>query len=141
MASNLLQCVWQKLAHDVSEGSPAKSSRLEVIAEVGSIEAVASAAAPCGSLAMLAAIRRASSRVISLVAARRLGSSGRTKSKRPPEAHMRRYVVRRQENRQYCICDTKTDQPAEADGRRYVNLQFDEALNFVELLNGAKNSN
>ena|SRR6476661_8326316 len=60
---------------------------------------------------------------------------------RPPEAHMRRYVVRRQENRQYCIWDTKTAQPAEADGRRYVNLQFDEALNFVELLNGAKNSN
>ena len=54
---------------------------------------------------------------------------------------MRRYVVRRQENRQYCIWDTKTDQPAEADGGRYVNLQFDEALNFVELLNGAKNSN
>jgi len=54
---------------------------------------------------------------------------------------MRRYVVRRQENRQYCIWDTKTDRLAEADGRRYVNLQFDEALNFVELLNGAKNSN
>jgi hypothetical protein len=75
-------------------------------------------------------------------AANRLRRSvGRTKSKRPPEAHMRRYVVRRQENRQYCIWDTKMDQPAEADGRRYVNLQFDEALNVVELLNGAKNSN
>src|SRR6476660_1492414 len=37
--------------------------------------------------------------------------------------------------------DTKTDRLAEADGRRYVNLQFDESLNCVELLNGAKNSN
>jgi hypothetical protein len=51
---------------------------------------------------------------------------------------MRRYVVRSQENRQYCIWDTQADQPAEADGRRYVDLQFDEALDFAELLNGPK---
>jgi len=54
---------------------------------------------------------------------------------------MRRYVVRRQENRQYSVWDTKTDQPAEADGRRYVDLQFDEAIDSAQLLNGAKNSN
>ena len=51
---------------------------------------------------------------------------------------MRRYVVRRQENRDYCVWDVETDRPAEADGRRYVDLPLDEALDFAAQLNGAE---
>jgi hypothetical protein len=54
---------------------------------------------------------------------------------------MVRYVVRRQENREYCVWDTKTDKPAEADGGCYINLQFDEALDHAQSLNREKNSN
>jgi hypothetical protein len=54
---------------------------------------------------------------------------------------MVRYVVRRQDNGEYCIWDTKTDKPAEVDGRRYINLQFDEAIDQARPLNAAKNSN
>jgi hypothetical protein len=73
-----------------------------------------------------------------------LQSEARTKSERHPNqwnAHMVRYVVRRQENREYCVWDTKTDKPTEADGRCYINLQFDEALDHAQWLNRAKNSN
>jgi hypothetical protein len=51
---------------------------------------------------------------------------------------MHRYVVRRQEeNRQYCVWDTKTDQPAEDGRRRYVDLQLDEAIECTVSLNSA----
>jgi hypothetical protein len=75
---------------------------------------------------------------------RSLQSEGRTKSERHRNewnAHMVRYVVRRQENREYCVWDTKTDKPTEADDRCYINLQFDEALDHAQWLNRAKNSN
>ena len=54
---------------------------------------------------------------------------------------MAKYVVRRQENGEYCIWNTNTDKPAEADDRRYINLQFDEAIDHARSLNAAKNSN
>jgi hypothetical protein len=36
-----------------------------------------------------------------------------------------------------CVWDTKMDQPAEADARRYVDLQLDEALDCALSLNSA----
>lgn len=53
----------------------------------------------------------------------------------------RRYVVRRQEIGKYCVWDAKTNKPAEADDRRYVDLLFDEAIDCAIFLNKAQNSN
>jgi hypothetical protein len=48
-----------------------------------------------------------------------------------------RYAVRRQDNGEYCIWDTRTDAPCkvEADGKPYTNLHFDEAIDRAILLN------
>jgi hypothetical protein len=50
-----------------------------------------------------------------------------------------RYAVRRQDNGEYCIWDTRTDAPCkvEADGKPYTNLHFDEAIDRAILLNSS----
>jgi hypothetical protein len=54
---------------------------------------------------------------------------------------MARYMVRRQENGEYSVHDTETDKPAEGDGKRCINLKFNEALDRAESLNRPQNSN
>jgi hypothetical protein len=54
---------------------------------------------------------------------------------------MATYMVRRQENGEYCVYDTETDKPVEADGKPFINLKFNEALDRADILNRAQNSN
>jgi hypothetical protein len=54
---------------------------------------------------------------------------------------MARYVVRRQENGDYSVYDTETDKPAEAAGKRCIDLKFYESLDHADFLNRAQNSN
>jgi hypothetical protein len=60
-------------------------------------------------------------------------------------AHMTRYMVRRQENRKFCVWDTEMDKLAEEAGGdlRYMDLELDKALDCAGSLNRdkAKNSN
>jgi hypothetical protein len=46
-----------------------------------------------------------------------------------------RYMVRRQDNGRYCIWDHMTKRPAEDRDRRYIDLDFEDALNLVRPLN------
>jgi hypothetical protein len=52
-----------------------------------------------------------------------------------------RYMVRRQESGEYSVYDTKTDKPAEVDGKLCINLKFNEALDHADSLNKPQNSN
>lgn len=52
-----------------------------------------------------------------------------------------RYNVRRQQNGEYCVWDAKTHEPAEADSRRHINLQFDDAIDRAASLNRDRDSN
>jgi len=49
-----------------------------------------------------------------------------------------RFVTRRQNNGEYCVWDTKTDAVAQTANsqRRYENLEFNQALDGAEELNG-----
>jgi len=53
---------------------------------------------------------------------------------------MTRYIVRRQENGNFCVWDTRKDKPAEeADGDlRYIDLKLDKAFDFARSLNRDK---
>jgi hypothetical protein len=53
---------------------------------------------------------------------------------------MTRYIVRRQENGNFCVWDNTTDKPAdEADGElRYIDLQLDKAFDCARSLNRDK---
>jgi hypothetical protein len=56
---------------------------------------------------------------------------------------MTRYIVRRQENGNFCVWDTTTDKPAEeASGElRYIDLQLDKAFDCARSLNRDKAKN
>ena len=56
-------------------------------------------------------------------------------------ALMTRYIVRRQENGDFCVWDNTTDKPAEeVDGEvlRYIDLKLDKAFDFARYLNRDK---
>jgi hypothetical protein len=47
-----------------------------------------------------------------------------------------RYEVRKQDDGEYwCVWDTETDEPAKTRRFRYVNLQYDEAVEEADALN------
>jgi len=46
-----------------------------------------------------------------------------------------RYMVRRQDDGRYCIWDHMTKRPAEDGDRRYIDLDFEDALKLVRPLN------
>ena len=47
------------------------------------------------------------------------------------------YMIRREENGEYAVYDSKTGKPAEVDGKRCINLKLNEALDQAETLNRA----
>jgi hypothetical protein len=50
-----------------------------------------------------------------------------------------RFVVRRQDNGEYCVWDTKTDAVAQTENSeiRYESLEFNQALDAAKELNGS----
>jgi hypothetical protein len=47
-----------------------------------------------------------------------------------------RYQTSKQDDGMWCVWDTQTDEPAEAHGKRCINLRYEEAVEEAETLNG-----